>query len=309
MKYNLCNLCKINTTSNKSRKICGDCYQKKHIIVCVECNKSYEVTANYYLKLDLLTHKCKQCKLKGSGNPNFNNKWSDEKKKNASTLVKSLVNDEYRKKCSEGMKGKKVSEETKLKRKTTMLSKYGKLFNCSPPSQETKKKIGEKSKLKFNEEYLKKVRKINEDRGVWIPLEKKDEYKFYKRLSDWRYQVLNENTVGIDKLKLGELYDKKNRNKDSLVRDHMYGRINGFLNGVFPEIIRHPANCQIISHIDNIKKSKNKNDSIITLNYLLERIKKWNINYEEQEICLIFVKKYEEGFRFNKEEYINKIYK
>ena len=89
----------------------------------------------------------------------------------------------------------------------------------------------------------------------------------------------------------------------------MFGRKNGFLSGVFPELLRHPANCQIISHSDNIKKSKKKNDSVITLNELLEKIKNWNIFYEEQEICLIFVKKYEEGFRFNKKDYIDKIYK
>ena len=76
-----CSLCKTNTTSGDSRKICKDCYNKKHIVKCVECNKQYEVTVNYYIKLDLLNHKCKQCKLRGTGNPNFGNRWSEEKRK------------------------------------------------------------------------------------------------------------------------------------------------------------------------------------------------------------------------------------
>lgn len=304
-----CSLCKTNTTSSNSRKICKDCYNKKHIIKCLECNKQYEVTANYYIKLDLLNHKCKQCKLQGTGNPNFGNRWSEEKRKEFSILIKSMVNDEYRENCAKGMKGKKVSDESKLKRRNSMLEKYGKLANIPSPSHETRKKIGEKSKLKFTEKYLNRVRKVNEDRGIWVPIEKKDDYIFYRELSNWKYQVLTENTIGIEKLKFNKLYDKKNRNKDSLVRDHMYGRKNGFLNGVFPELLRHPANCQIISHSDNIKKSKKKNDCVITLNELLEKIKNWNIFYEEQEICITFVKKYEEGIRFDKKNYINKIYK
>jgi hypothetical protein len=267
------------------------------------------VTANYYIKLDLLNHKCKQCKLQGTGNPNFGNRWSEEKRKEFSILIKSMVNDEYRENCAKGMKGKKVSDESKLKRRNSMLEKYGKLANIPSPSHETRKKIGEKSKLKFTEKYLNRVRKVNEDRGIWVPIEKKDDYIFYRELSNWKYQVLTENTIGIEKLKFNKLYDKKNRNKDSLVRDHMYGRKNGFLNGVFPELLRHPANCQIISHSDNIKKSKKKNDCVITLNELLEKIKNWNIFYEEQEICITFVKKYEEGIRFDKKNYINKIYK
>ena len=49
------------------------------------------------------------------------------------------------------------------------------------------------------------------------------------------------------------------------VRDHIFGRKNGFVLGVFPEIIRHPANCQIITHSDNIKKSLKNGDSDIKL--------------------------------------------
>jgi hypothetical protein len=306
---NICLICGLNLTSNKSRKICKICNKKKHEIKCLECDKICNFTPNYYLKLDSNNFKCKQCKLKGDGNPNFNNKWSEERKKNFSLFIKLKVDDEYRKKCSKGMKGKKVSEETKLKRKNTLLLKYGKLSFTEKISEETKLKIGEKSKLKFNEEYLIRVRKVNEERGVWIPLEKKDEYIFYRELSNWIYQVLTEKTIGVDKLKNNRLYDKNNRDKDSLVRDHMYGRKNGFLNEVFPEIIRHPANCQLISHSENIKKSKKKNDSIINLDELFVRIKKWNIPYKEQDICIDLIKRYENGERYNKNDYINNIYK
>jgi hypothetical protein len=279
------------------------------MVKCTECYKTYYVTANYYTKLELSNHRCKQCKLKGLGNPNFEKNWGKEKKEKHSILIKSKVDDDYRKKCSKGMKGKKVSNETKEKKRNTMLEKYGKLSNIHPMTLQTKKLIGEKSKLKFNEEYLKRIRKINEEKGIWIPFEKKDEYKIYRDLSNWKSQVLNENTFGIEKLKNGGLYNKKNRNKNSFVRDHMYGRKNGYMNGVFPEIIRHPANCQIISHSDNIKKSKKNNDSIISLNELFEKIKNWENYYEEQKVCLTFVKNYELGMRFDLKDYVTKIYK
>lgn len=308
MKGNLCKICNRNETSAKHRKICGVCSKKKHEVVCVECNKICFFTPNYFSEIDKKNHKCRQCNLRGDGNPNFGNRWSEEKRKERSILVKSKVNDEFRKNCSKGMKGRKVSDETKLKRRETMLKTYGRLANIPSPSLETRKKIGEKSKLKFTKEYLYKVRKVNEERGIWIPLDKKDEYKFYRDLSNWRHQVLNENTIGVEKLKYGKLYDKNNRDKNALVRDHLYGRKNGFINGVFPELIRHPANCQIITHSENIKKSKKNNDSIISLEELLQKIKNFQLFYEEQEICLTFVKKYEDGLRFDKNNYIDKIY-
>jgi hypothetical protein len=167
--------------------------------------------------------------------------------------------------------------------------------------------ISLKSKNKFNPEYLKKVRKVNEDRGNWIPLDIKDDYYFYRDLSNWKYQVLTHNIVGIELLKTKKLYDKKSKNKHDLVRDHMYGRRNGFNNKVFPEILRHPANCQLISHVNNIKKSKSNNDSVISLDYLFKKILLWE-NYPEQNLCLMLIERYKKGERYCKEDYIKTIY-
>lgn len=303
-----CQICYDELIGKKSKKICGECYNKKWSVKCVECGKEYEVTAHYYIKLDRLTHKCKQCKLKGKGNPNYGNKWSEELKIEQSFIIKSKVDETYRMKCSKGMKGKKVSDETKEKRKDSMLKKYGRYSNMTGHTKETIETISTKSRNKFTVEYLEKVRKVNEQRGVWVPLEKKDDYHFYRGLSNWNGQILNENTHGIELLKYGEFYNKNNRKKDSLIRDHMYGRISGFENGVFPEIIKHPANCQIITHSNNIKKSKSNNDCVISLDDLFERIKLWP-NYIYQDACLSLIEKYKNGERYKKEDYINKIYK
>lgn len=299
-----CNICEKPFDSKKSKKLCKECYNKKHEIVCLSCNKKYEFTAHHFIKLNKKTFNCKKCSLKGSGNPNYGKKWDETKKIEQSNLIKSKVDDEYRLKCSKGMKGKVVLESTKKLKNETMMKRYGKLSLSSGHDELTRKKIGIKSKEKFTKEYLKKIRKINEDNGTWIPKNKKDDYLFYRDLSNWKNLIINENIIGFEKLKLYSFYNKSYRNKDSLVRDHMYGRKSGFKLGVFPEIIRHPANCRLISHSENIVKSKNNDDCVITLEELFEKIKNWKFPYEEQEKCIIFVEKYEKGFRYCKKDYI-----
>ena len=61
-------------------------------------------------------------------------------------------------------------------------------------------------------------------------------------------------------------------NPNGAVRDHIVSKYFGWKNSVDPEIISHPANCRIISNMENIKKGKR---SDLSLNTLLESIKKW----------------------------------
>lgn len=302
-----CLICSKELTSWREKKLCSECYNKKWSIKCVNCGKEYFVTAHYYAQLNHDYHNCKQCKLNGEGNPNYGKKWSDTEKETQSKLIKSKINEEYLIKCSKGMKGKIVSEETKLKRRNTLLLMYGRLSNFTGHSETSKSLISIKSKAKFNPEYNKRIRKINEERGVWVPIENKNDYIFYKELSNWDGQVINENTIGVELLTTNKLYDKNNRNKNSLVRDHMHGRKSGFENKVFPEIIKHPANCQLITHSQNIKKSKSNNDCVITLEELFDRIISWE-NYEDQKKCIYLIELYKQGKRYNKEDYINKFY-
>jgi hypothetical protein len=303
----LCKLCG-KELGKRSKVLCGECYTKKYKVKCINCEKEYEVRSHFFLKLDLSTHECKQCKLCGTGNPNYGKRWSDEQKIVQSKLMSSKVNENTRLNSSKGMKGKHVSEETMNKRRETNKLKILNGFKSPTHTEEQKKQIGIKSSLKFTKEYKERMRIVNEKNGTWTPLEIRDEYHLYREFSNWKYQVLTENTIGIEKLKTMKLYDKTNRNKDALVRDHMYGRSEGFKNGVFPEIIRHPANCQIISHGENIKKSKSNNDSIISFIELSDRIKKWNLPYEEQELCVDLLEKYERGLKYEKNNYIKNIY-
>lgn len=69
-------------------------------------------------------------------------------------------------------------------------------------------------------------------------------------------------------------YSAANRggNLDGISRDHMLSISNGYAQGISPEIIRHPANCQLVQQIYNSKKHSS---SSLTEDDLLKRIATW----------------------------------
>lgn len=69
--------------------------------------------------------------------------------------------------------------------------------------------------------------------------------------------------------------NKKN-NINGVSRDHIYSINEGFKNNIPPEIIKHPANCQLLVHSKNISKNKK---SEISINKLKNKIKEWNEKY------------------------------
>lgn len=79
-------------------------------------------------------------------------------------------------------------------------------------------------------------------------------------------------------LKLRGMYSPTNRknNLNGVSRDHLYSVYDGFKNKISPEIIKHPANCELILHTKNQFKY---NTSKITLEELRRRILEWDIKY------------------------------
>lgn len=302
-----CKICKnIYQSNRKNSCICDECRFKEHTLICKGCVSELLTTPYHFIRRKD-TYECKSCINKGERNNNFNKKWDDEKKKKQSDLIKSKVDDEYRKKAGTGMKGKGWKPESIEKRILTLKKMKDDGYVRPKISDETRLKIGIKSKEKFNKEYLDKVRKMNEENGNWIPIEVKPDYIFYRGISNWVGQVITENIINYNLLKTNKLYDKE-RNSDNLVRDHMYSRRNGFDNGVYPEIIRHPANCQLISHRDNILKSKKIDDSVISLDELFNRIRGYELPYFDQENCLSLIDKYLGGGRYDKDNYKDFLY-
>ena len=62
-------------------------------------------------------------------------------------------------------------------------------------------------------------------------------------------------------------------NQSGVSRDHMISRNYGWLNNIPPEVIAHPANCEMIIQSNNASKGTKCS---ITLEELYERIEHWN---------------------------------
>jgi hypothetical protein len=246
--------------------------------------------------------------LVGENNPNFGKKWDADRKARQSEIIKSRVDEEYRLNCAKGMSGVIVSDETKKKRVDTRFKKYGKFGPDLVHSEESKMKIGKGSSEKFTDEFKAKQYETMVERGLWIRREAKDPYHFYRSLANWNCNVIEYKVIGYElAIKLG-FYNYKN-NKSGLVRDHRFSRYSGFQLDVFPEIIRHPFNCEFITLEENARKHHAKyiDSDSITIESLFEGIKTYNKEYKEQSICLEKIKQYENGLRYDANDYL-KIY-
>ena len=100
-------------------------------------------------------------------------------------------------------------------------------------------------------------------------------YKFYKPLCVFDFDIKDyKDKFDLDIVNKYGWYSPKNKgnNLGGVSKDHMYSVREGFINKIDPEIIKHPANCQLLLHNEN--NSKNYNCSI-TIEELMDRIKNW----------------------------------
>ena len=75
-----------------------------------------------------------------------------------------------------------------------------------------------------------------------------------------------------------------NDNITGVARDHIVSISYGWENNISPEIISHPANCQIVQQIDNCRKSSG---SSISVEELIERIRLWEEGLPLPEVSII----------------------
>lgn len=236
---------------------------KKCIVICTYCNNELEryrsqLNSKLYFcnvnckanftkgktltelhgkeKAEELIDKLKQ--QTGDKNPNYNKRWSLEKRENYSKnkIEYFKNNPEARFLSGTANRGKKLTKEIVFKMHSNRTKEsYSRLHTL-----QSKELISQKSKIKFTEEYKKKHRKIMEERGHWIPLANKPLLDLYQKESNWVVSmydyVIVDNTI-----------------KDK-VRDHIIPRWVGFKFNINPIIIRHPLNCQVISRSYNITK-------------------------------------------------------
>jgi hypothetical protein len=155
-------------------------------------------------------------------------------------------------------------------------------------TQETLNIISKASREKFTPELHQSMRQKFEETGRWLPLSKKTPYRIYFAKCNFVKDVLEHlDPSDFNKIKDG-FYNESNG--ENYVKDHKYSRWSGFNNNVPPIILRHPANCQILTKSQNmIKMSKNS----LTLDELIAIIKAYKKTWYEQEKCLKEIKIYE----------------
>lgn len=286
-------------TKYKHSKFCSE---KCRYTPCIICNKPIR---NLTRRRKTCSKKCQgflfKETFKGENNPNYGNNWSDEQKAQQSLIMKSKVTDDFRFKVGSANRGKKFSKD-RIKRmhENRTFESYS-----HPHSDKIKKIIGIKSKEKFTDEYKKKHRKKMEKIGAWISIEDKSDYNIYHKESNWNnpiFPILYEDNKNI--IKKHGIFNAYT-NTRGVVRDHAFSRNSGFALGVFPEILRHIENCQIILHSDNVKKhisAKIPSDSL-TLEKLFDKIEKTKYtDWAEQDICLQRIKEYRNGKRWKRKE-------
>ena len=209
--------------------------------------------------------------LKGTNNPAYGRKLTAEQKYKCGSANRGKIFDEKRRKnISEGHKGLRLG---------------------STHSEEVKIIIGEYSKVRRKDpEFNKKLRKSMEDVGHWVPLKDKKPIELYKKEANWKNRMFDyiEDPNQLQLLAELKVFNNKT-NVMGVVRDHRYSRNSGFYSNVPPILLRHPCNCEIITHVDNVKKKNSRyiDSDSISLQELIKLIISYNGKYwPEHQQCL-----------------------
>ena len=113
----------------------------------------------------------------------------------------------------------------------------------------------------------------NERIGYYDNLTERE--KYYKQCAFTFNPYIYEHLLGYELLGKYGWYIKETK-IDGLVRDHRISRIYGWENKINPNLISHPANCELMLQSSNSTKS---GKCSITVKELKEQIKKWDMKY------------------------------
>lgn len=284
---------------------------EKLTVTCAECSTQFEVYPDRAARSKKLF--CKrvcanlwQSKNKiGENNNNYGKKWSDELRLQQSIRATKQMKDSAKRYMCGSNRGKKFSIESCKKMSESRMGKPG-----ISHTDEAKKKIGLKSKEKFNdpnypwEQIIAKSRKTKEEKGTCIPLIQKSDFEIYKFDAHWKKLMWNfsspEETLLLREIGIWH----KSKNKNGATRDHKYSKMQGFLDCVFPEILRHPANLEIMSQKENSSK---RAACSISRDQLFDNILTFSRIWDEHEKVLLLIEDYKNGSRWqniNKKETI-----
>ena len=240
--------------------------------------------------------KCMGISNKGAGNPNFGNKWNDTQRKQLSDdcILRSTA-------ISSRVKADWTDNEARRKHASEIMAA------CRPGEgvwqgrrhkEDSKTLIGTESSAKWTDEYKINHRKTMEELGHFVRLEDLSDYEVYVRIADWQEKMWDRCSCSEKTLLKEHGIFNTTSNRKGVVRDHKYGRRAGFDNDVFPELLRHPVNCELLLISDNTKKRFHNNDTSISLDQLFNDIKNYTGVWAEQKFCLSLINKYAKGVRY-----------
>ena len=252
-------------------------------------------------------------KFLGEDNPNYGNAWDDDLRNVAAERQRQRMQvPELRKaagaasheRAERRVQDPDIEEKNKIRRRwhRKKSPKPKKPRKGKPHSPESLLKIAAASKAKFEKPgFRERQRQVMEERGYWLPKDQHSDYKIYFQEANWICGMWNlvDNQEELALLKdLGVFNQYSNTN--GVVRDHMFSRKTGFNLGVYPEILRHPANMQIITHSANASKRRGQyiDGDSLTLEALFVKIRTSNVEWEEHAEVLRKIIAYEQGGRW-----------
>lgn len=274
---------------------------KRVTLSCLLCGNMFDVYPCMANIRKFCSRNCVRQFQIGENNPNFGNKWSEEEKEIARN--RTLENysgefgDYYREMAGLGNKGKIFSEE---RRKNMAQAHMGEKNHFYGKTHEEKVKeiIGEKSKKKFTNEFKEKYKKRMEDLGLWVKDSDREDKELYNILSEWDSHNWF-TSIGSYLVEEYGIFNVKS-NRTGCVRDHRYSRLDGHNNQIYPEILKHPANCEIMTHSKNSSK---REKSSISIEELFKSIETYDGIYYNHQRVLELIKLWNSGIKFNIIEY------
>lgn len=215
---------------------------KKFKVICFKCKKHFEIEERIKQFPKKEKYFCSRKCANGK-------KWSEEDN------IKKSISAKKSEKVKIANKKKRVGKERICKQCNKIFYNKNKTCFCN-----------NKCRKQFNY-------KIRLSKNIY------ESYWQYRRDCNFNFNLKDyPNEFDFNLIKKYGWYKPKNRgdNLNGVSRDHIISVKYGFENNISPEIISHPANCQLMVHNENVKKYI---DCDITIKELKEKINKWNKKY------------------------------
>lgn len=250
--------------------------------ICKFCNKNFKKS----FQLGGHVSRCK-----------YNPKYEEYNKKNCEASIISSHNKKIEKFGNEIIKEKEcykcrnkffIKERERINKEKYYCSR--KCANSRNLGKEIYQRISEKlkkeQKIYFCKECKKQIKTKNfcsqKCLGKFyrrINLEKLDKISRYRKECCFKFNIYEfPEEFDLELVRQFGWYKAKNKgnNFQGVCRDHIYSIKKGFVNNIDSKIISHPANCQIIKNIDNLRKNRKCE---ITIEELIEKIEHFNKKY------------------------------